>query len=313
MIYTEAQLDRLCNPPPRYQTDQVIRTHERIRRALNNHIPKDRLKEQYNLSGFNVNVCLQGSYKNSTNIRNSSDVDVVAEFTSVNYYDISFLTPEEEARFERNRNPSQYSFALFRQAVRGALVTEFGNNLIHPDNKCIKLDAHNTYTNADIVPCFSHRLYKRYPAQGNPSYYEGIQFQTQNGDWVVNFPNQHYDSLTTRSTQTNGKIKEYIRLFKALKEALVENGRLGENVAPSYYIENLLYNVPNRFFTGTGTYHDRFVSILEVLIQDFNSRAFSDYMCANGINILVHENAWNQESLRQYLLGLIFIRDNNEF
>lgn len=100
-------------------------------------------------------------------------------------------------------------------------------------------------------------------------------------------------------------------MFKNLKDALLENGKISEDTAKSYYIENLLYNVPNNLFAGT--YKDRFSSILEKLINDFNSNAVSNYQCANGIHRLIAENTWKTELLKSFLIALIKIRDSNAF
>ena len=58
-------------------------THESIRKALNPHTWP---------TGVKYEVYLQGSYKNTTNIRGDSDVDVVAQLNSTFQHDLSELS-----------------------------------------------------------------------------------------------------------------------------------------------------------------------------------------------------------------------------
>ncbi len=60
-------------------------THESIRTALSSHGWPD---------GVDFEVYLQGSYKNATNVRGDSDVDVVVQLKSTFYHNLN----EEERR-----------------------------------------------------------------------------------------------------------------------------------------------------------------------------------------------------------------------
>ena len=64
-------------------------THESIRKALDPYIWP---------TGVKYEVYLQGSYKNTTNIRGDSDVDVVAQLNSTFQRDLSEL-PDYQKKF----------------------------------------------------------------------------------------------------------------------------------------------------------------------------------------------------------------------
>lgn len=305
MKYSEQQLDSFSNPPPKYQTDSVIRTHEKVRDALEEHIPKEELKRRYNMSSFTLDVYLQGSYKNSTNIRNSSDVDIVVELTAVYYTDTTQLSPSAKQEYDRHRSSSEFKFEYFRSQVHQALVKAFGNNVVHPAPKCIKIDEHGTYTSADVVPCYTHKVFLNFPDNSERDSRKGMAFNTDTGTRIVNFPKQHFDAMTKKSTDTDGKFKEYVRLFKTLKEELIVSGQLGEGEAPSYYIENLLFNVPNSYFMGAGTYTNKFYGILKYIYDANESDAVLRYQCANQFQLLFSDTTWNREDFRKYLNGLV--------
>lgn len=311
MIFSEKQLESFGTPPFKYETKQIIKTKDDIQKALDANIPNVQIKEQFDLSSFKYDIYLQGSYKNSTNISKSSDVDIVIELTSVYYPDTQLLNESQKTKYNASRNPSKYRFANFKDEVQKALVAEFGNQVIHRAEKCIKFSEHDNYCNADVIPCFTHKQFTMFESYSNSRLNEGIEFITDSGKTIINYPHQHYNSLTTKSQTTSGKYKETVRMFKTLKEELITNQKINDGVAKSYYIENLLFNLNDDYFTGT--YTERFKSILNKLIKDYNDGTFAYYVCANNFQKLFSPETWTKELLRQFLVGLTFIRDNNEF
>lgn len=49
----------------------------------------------------------------------------------------------------------------------------------------------------------------------------------------------------------NGQYKVTIRFIKKIKSLLVDKQIIDEQLASSYFIENLLYNVPNNYFESS--------------------------------------------------------------
>lgn len=311
MIYSERQLESFSTPPYKYETKQIIRTKDAIQEVLTKHIPTAQIKESFNLFDFKYDIYLQGSYKNSTNISKSSDVDIVIELTSVYFPNTQLLTEDHKRIYNSSIIPSKYRFAEFKSNVHSALEAGFKEGVIKPSDKCIKLIEHDNFCNADIVPCFTHKKFTMFESYSKSRYHEGIEFISNSGNTIINYPHQHYTELTNKNELTSGRFKETVRLFKTLKEELIDNNKIGEGVAKSYYIENLLFNLSNELFAGS--YRDRFLSILNRLITDFNNDNMLKYKCANGFQKLISTDTWSSESAKQFLHGLIYIRDNNEF
>jgi len=76
--------------------------------------------------------------------------------------------------------------------------------------------------------------------------------------------------------RTYGHYKPIVRMFKNARRYLVEKGRLANGLAPSYFIECLLYNVPDHLFTADRQAAMR--GILEWLLAS-NKNGFG---CQNG-------------------------------
>ncbi|MBL7710222.1 MAG: nucleotidyltransferase [Chitinophagaceae bacterium] len=311
MIYSEEQLQRFSNPPAKYHTAQIIRTHEKIRDCIEEGIDKDRIKEKYKLESCKIDIYLQGSYKNSTNISSSSDVDLNVEFTSVYYYDTTNLPEDQRRQRQQDANPSEFTQNIFKALVCSVLIDEFGSTVIKRDNKCIRYIGKENNPDADIIPCFSFKKYTQYTSENNYRAINGIKFKTDDGNWIENYPKIHFDNLTKKSQSTNNGFKPTVRLYKSLREKLEERELLAKDSAKSYYIENLLYNLTDGLFSGSTT--DIFKATLNKLANDFNSGAIKAYRCANGVDGLFDANKWYLEDCKNLLIGLTKIRDNNAF
>ena len=76
--------------------------------------------------------------------------------------------------------------------------------------------------------------------------------------WVVSHPQRHYQRGRRKERATGNRFKRTVRMFKATRNRLINDGAINERTAPSYFIECLLYNVPERLFSQqlSATYMD---------------------------------------------------------
>lgn len=311
MIYNEQKLESFARKPFKYETQKVIDTHAEVREAIRLHFNKQSVKDTYNLGALpNVDIFLQGSYKNDTDVTKSSDVDVVVRLDAVFQSNKEVLSIEQLQKFNTIHSNSSYSFKDFNVHIMKAIETHFGTQYIKNDDKCLKIREHSKFCNADVIPCLTYRNYGFFESINNQKYDEGIYFITNENVKVINYPKQHYDNLTVKSAATNGNFKSTVRMFKNIKDDLIEKCVMGEDVAKSYFIENLLFNVPDSLFIGTNT--ERFKNILAFLIEEYKNAKVAGYYCANKIVPLFGNTSWNLDKLRQYLLILIKVRDETQ-
>ena len=66
--------------------------------------------------------------------------------------------------------------------------------------------------------------------------------------WAVSYPQQHNSKGPRKERSTSGRYKRATRMFKAARDHLVDSNALAKGTAPSYFVECLLYNVPNGLF-----------------------------------------------------------------
>jgi len=252
-------------------TKSAINTHLSIRNAI----------EKYDWpSNLDYEVYLQGSYKNNTNIRGDSDVDVVTQLNSTFKYNISTLSQLEQDLFRQDYQDSEYSWSIFRTEVLKALQSYFGTHLIEEGKKTIKLKPDTGFLAADIVVCLQYRNYNYYRGLKNQDYADGMKFWVPTeGRWIINYPKIHYDNATEKSGRTNGLYKRFVRIFKNARSYLIDQKIIDKSLAPSYFIECLLYNISDgEFQTPLSA---GFLAILRNLIEAINNDTVGNYVCVN--------------------------------
>lgn len=300
MTLTNEVLENRSSAPSQTEMDKIKHTHELIRWKLEAYLPVDEIKRQYQLSSYDYETYLQWSYANSTNISFTSDIDIVIELKSVIYNDTSLLSDEEKLEHSKVFLESKYQFAERKNSVYSALVEAFGVENVEFKNKAILVKWNSARIDADIVPCFEYRKYKRFHSIHDSEYYAWIKlFDTWDWTEIINFPKMHLENCTSKNTATDGNFKSMIRAFKRIKEELISKSMIQEDLVSSYNIENLLYNCTDHCFSGNTL--DNFLEILEFIYLSYKNWTLSSFICANE-QFKLFDN-WDTESAIQFILS----------
>jgi hypothetical protein len=226
-------------------------------------------------SNSDFKVFLQGSYGNDTNIYAESDVDVIIRYDGSFYNDIDKRPADEQTAFHALYPDGSYSYKDFKGHVIQALRAKFGNS-VKPGTKAIKIEGNGNRRDADVIVAFEFRRYYHFKSQYNENHSTGMCFFASDGTRIANYPNQHSENLTTKHQATGNNLKPLIRIFKNMRSKIIEDGLIADGSAPSYYIEGLLYNVPNEEFSG-----DYQEIALNILLWLNKTKDRSDFVCAN--------------------------------
>ena len=194
---------------------------------------RDALAAYDGISEFKPYVFLQGSYKNGTNLRRDSDVDVVVRLPFQLKPRLVALSGQQ-LQGDADHEAAHDRWRSFRRLALRAMKKRFGETA-KSGRKTIKLEKGELHADADLVVTLSYR--------------NGIGFYLPDERrWVVSYPEQHHERGAEKEEATGRRFKRTIRMFKAARNRLVEKGTLTKDDAPSYFIECLLYNAPNRLF-----------------------------------------------------------------
>lgn len=245
-----------------------------------------------------VDVFLQGSYGNDTNVYADSDVDIVLKHTGAYYYDLSCLPADHRARYEsQHSGATSYGYTSFKADAEGYIKRLY--NGVQTGKKAVYVLGNNGRRNADILVCQQFRRYTSYEP-GNIHFHEGVAFFA-GGKRIDNFPKQHSANCTSKHQATNGNFKPIVRVFKNMRNTMIEKGFLSDGVAPSYFIEGLLWNVPSDKLTGD--YGDMFVACYNWIVAAEEAKL----ACANDLYWLVRDNSavcWPSVDFRAFIAAL---------
>jgi len=246
-------------------------THESIRNALNYYEWPE---------GVNFEVYLQGSYRNSTNIRGDSDVDIIVQLNSTFQRDLSALSEYENGLYQSAFSDATYLWEDFWADILKALQDYYDTSAISMGNKSLKIASGSGRLAADVVVCLQYRKYHRFRGITDQEYAEGIVFYTRRENRrVINFPKLHYENGVKKNERAKGWYKPTVRFFKNARAYLVDRGIIAETLAPSYFLECLLYNVPDENFGSS--YQETFLSVIEWLVNSFSNGRYQNFLCQN--------------------------------
>jgi hypothetical protein len=283
-------------------TANSITAHNSIRNALEaNDSP---------LKGKGFEIFLQGSYRNSTNIRADSDVDVVVQSNDVFYSNVSRLPPDQKAA-QQSIGAGSYNAPQWRVDVEKALRKKFGTALNAGSGKAFHVVTGPGNMTADVLPAIRFKNYTFFQSPNSEGYDEGLQFVDAAGNAVVNHPKLHIKNGEAKNSllQTNGRYKPTVRIFKNARNYAIERNLLPKGIAPSYFVECLLFNVLDVHYRGAGL-RETYFNIAKYLMEN----PIGAFMCQNGQLALfgTASTQWNTTDASVFIRGLANLWDRWE-
>lgn len=264
--YGESTFQSWAKPPSQTEQIKCDNTEGAVTKAI---------RASGSLKNRSITVFPQGSYRNRTNVRLDSDVDICVCCTESVFFQLPDGMTAQDFGIH---TPATYSYSTYKNEVGQALTSYFGSSAVTRGNKAF--DVHeNTYrVDADVVVCFKYRWYRR-----DGTYLEGTAFIPDQGTRIVNWPDQNYDNGVAKNTATARRFKAIVRILKRLRNDMEENNVLAAISIPSYLIECLVWNVPNEAF-GHNSYREDVRSTLAHLWN--NTRNLENYKEWGEINEL---------------------------
>ncbi|MEV4283308.1 hypothetical protein [Actinoplanes xinjiangensis] len=198
----------------------------------------------------------QGSRVNDTHLDDTADIDLVLMLTM----------------------PLPYGWERFRDDVLAALGE---THTVRMGRRCLNVDDPDSLF-AEMVDVLVATEYRWYPVPGARHYEQGVFFRDQQGRPIVNFPRQHRRNGDLKDLRTGGRFKQVVRAAKRARRLAEQRGLIDDGSAPSYLIECLLFNVPDRVYFAGADHRDA-VGWLRRSGHD-DPAAFAALPCQNGIN-----------------------------
>lgn len=226
------------------------------------------------LSLRNVSTFAQGSYRNRTNIRLDSDVDVCVCCKDVFYPD--YPSGTDASTF--GNSSADYTVETFKNQVETALVNYFGRAAVTRGDKAFDIKANSYHVEADAVPAFEHRRY--YLRDGSGGFHEGVEIHPDSGGKIINWPQQVYDNGVSKHSNTGRRYKKIIRILKNLRNKMQEDQIPEAHDVSSFLIECLVWNVPDGYF-GNSSLTGDVRKVLAFLIDNLSA----DSSCSDWVEV----------------------------
>ncbi len=237
---------------------------------------------------------LQGSYKNATNLEQDSDVDLVVQLSARVQPQVVALSG---AQLEQDQSHiiAYRRWQSFRDQTLNALRATYGTDAVTSGRKSLRIAKGKIPAAADVVVTLHHE--------------DGLAFFLPSEHrWIVSYPQQHYEKGLKKEESTNKRYKRVIRMFKAARNHLIETDKIEDDTAPSYFIECLLFNVPNELFKP------RLVKSYEGIVEYLSTTNLQRSRCQNGKRELFSPSAdlWSVRKARIFVRALVRLWDQWE-
>jgi hypothetical protein len=295
MPIPEEQLKTWSNPGG---TQNSIAAHTSIRNAL--------LADDSSIRNRKPEIFLQGSYRNSTNIRADSDVDVVVQLNTPHYRDMSRLVQQQASAIESTWQPSTYGAMDWRREVEQVLQKKFGAAVRSGKGRALRVVTGPGNMTADVLPAMLVKKYSYYVDIGIEGFDEGVMFADSSGSLTTNFPKLHiaYGEDKNSETRTKGWYKPSVRMFKNARNC--GHIVMHDGCAPSYFVECLLYNVPDGNFGST--FRETYYKVVKYLLQN----PIGEFTCQNRqISLFGNTSVqWNSIDAYIFVKALAHLWDN---
>ena len=262
-------------------------SHHRAATAFTQaHLPIREALDTYSWpSDIKYEVFLQGSYKNDTNLGGDSDVDVVVRLNQRLRPRVAELSGQQ-LQEDASHQGAYQRWKSFRDHALKAMGARFGR-AANSGRKTLKVPKGKIPADADLVVTLR--------CKGGLAFYLPDERR-----WVVSFPQQHHDQGQKKEEATNYRFKRTIRMFKAARNRLVGKKMLTKDDAPSYFIECLIFNVPDSLFAP------RLAPTYTGIVDWLRTAKLQGFKCQNGQVDLFGpgREQWSQKRARVFVKAL---------
>jgi len=280
----EAQFRDWAKPPGTTEQQRCQNAESAIRNAI---------QASEKLNNRDITVFTQGSYRNNTNVRKESDVDVGVICMDTFFFEL----PEGRTKESYFISDATYQYNQYKHEIQEALESYFGKSAVARGNKAFDIHETTYHVEADVAAFFEHRRYNNLG-----TYISGVELRTDKEDRrVINWPEQHYQNGVDKNEQTGRRYKSLVRVLKSLSLEMVEKGTKSGNL-PGFLIECLVWNVPNDCFQ-----HETYKEDLQSALAHLYDRTQKDETCkewgeVSELLYLFHSSQkWNRDQTNKFI------------
>lgn len=256
-----------------WSADPSTSEQARIDRTLN--MVSDAIAENAELAVLRPRVFVQGSYRNQTNVRLESDIDICVLFDQTEHYRVAAGT------YRQYGGAPEHTAQSLKAKLHTALDAKF--DAVTPGQKAFQIQPSTARVYADVVSAVVYKYHYTHNGQlrhiTGTAILDGNQFRT-------NFPDEHFIQANAKELATAGVYKKMVRFFKRLN---LELAGVEYTPLPSFYVESLVWNCDAGCFLQASHYAVA-SDILRAIESAANAPIASGWWEANGMKFLWNAN-----------------------
>lgn len=282
----ESQFREWASPPGKTEEARCENAASAIRNAI---------ESSEKLSALGVKVFPQGSYRNNTNVRKNSDVDIGILHSKTFFYDL----PKGKTCDDYNLTTATYHFDEFKNDVEAALVDYLGESAVTRGDKAFDVHETSYHVDADVVPLFGYRLYK-----SDGDVVKGVKLIPDSSKTgIVNWPEQHYSNGVSKNNNTGTRYKSIVRVLKSLSNEMTA-AKIQDGNIPSFLIECLVWNTPNDCFQNDEYKKDVQYCLGYLFENTETDEACKNWQEINGLKTLFQPSQkWTREQANDFIVA----------
>ena len=289
MKYSEITLKSWCQPASASED-------QRINHSIN--MIRDAIHSSFSLKNLDIEVFVQGSYGNNTNVRSSSDVDVCIMLKNTFFSEF----PDGLTNSDYGFTSPSISYNQYKQYVLEALIQKFGPQSITLGNKSIKIRSNTYHVETDAVVAFMLKDFRSINSRIASNYIEGIEFISNDGHYVKNFPKEHIANGREKNIATNHQYKNLVRIFKHIRNDMVDCHKINGDIISSFLVECLIWNVPNPIIMQSPSWKETVRNSLIYIYQNLCNNNASRWREVSGQLYLFSNHKWSITTTTDFIV-----------
>ncbi len=248
-----------------------------------------------------VSIYLQGCYACKTNTKFQSKIEIIVEVNKTREFDYDTMVPSSMQMRDDFFIDFEHYFNVkrFKQVLADEIKKILGIRIIIGATTILIPSFGSVQHSIDVFPCFK---YKYFTPEGG-SIRSKLVYDEKLEEHFLMFTNLHTVNGNLKDTMTQGNFKRMVRFMKNL---VAISAREDKNIhfVRGYYVECLLYNVPNEMYLVTD---GKLSSVFLKVINWLNFANLNDFICQNQMWSLWGnaDGFWDQHSARQFINDVI--------
>lgn len=291
MKYSDNTLLNWCKPASKTEDEKINNSIKMI---------KDAISKSDELNELDIEVFVQGSYANNTNVRINSDVDVCIMLKSTFFPDYANGMTQEDYGF----TDGTITFDDYKSRVLRALQSKFGFDDVKVGNKSFIIASNSYHVSADAVATLMLKDFNAINSRDSLKYIEGTRFFSKDGEKISNYPKEHIRNGIEKNNQTNRFYKRLVRIMKRIRNNMMTDDLINGDIITSFLVECLIWNTPNKIILEYDSWNETIKQAIIYLYNAIKENKHKEWGEVSERLYLFRGRKWTDSDVKDFMVKM---------